>query len=427
MFKKDFLWGAATAATQIEGAWLQDGKVPTIWDELSFGRVRYNETCHDACDHYHRYREDVALLKQIGVNSYRFSVNWARIVTDEKGTVNEKGLAFYNDLIDLLLAENITPLITVYHWDLPMWAYDRGGWKNPKCIDWFVEYTAILIKAFSHKVKYWFTFNEPQCFVALGYRDGVHAPFEKQPLPQVYKIARHVMLAHGKAVMAMREHARQPLHIGFVSANSVHCPVDESPESIEAARQRTFQGEDAFSIAFWSDPMVLGKRTPVQDFLSDEDLRIICQKLDFYAYNTYSGALLPQQCYSGMPKNTLFWTVCPECMYWSVKFYAERYRLPMLVSENGLANMDYVLSDGRVHDANRTDFIRTYLTSLKKATEEFDVMGYLYWSFLDNYEWAEGYDIRFGLVHVDYRTQKRTLKDSAVYYGQVIRTNGSNL
>ncbi len=427
MFKPDFLWGAATAATQIEGAHLEDGKVPSIWDDLSFGRVRYNETCHTACDHYHHLEEDVVLLKQIGVNSYRFSVNWCRIVTDEKGAVNPEGIAFYNRLIDLLLEAGITPLITVYHWDLPMWAYDRGGWKNPACIDWFVEYATVLVKAFSDRVSFWFTMNEPQCFVALGYRDGIHAPFEKLPLPQVYKIARHVMLAHGKAVAAMRQAAKQPLKIGFASANSCACPADDTPEEIEAARQRTFQGEDPFSIAFWSDPMVLGRRTAVQDFLSDEDLAIICQPLDFYAYNTYSSALIPQQCYSGMPKNTLFWTVYPECMYWSVRFYAQRYKLPMLVSENGLANMDYVTSDGKVHDHNRTDFLKTYLTSLKKAAAEFDVLGYLYWSFMDNFEWAEGYDIRFGLVHVDYRTQKRTLKDSALYYREIIRSNAERL
>ncbi len=427
MFKDNFLWGAATAATQIEGAYLQDGKVPSIWDDLSFGRVRYNETCHNACDHYNRFREDVALLKQIGVNSYRFSVNWSRIVVDEKGTVNQKGLQFYGELIDLLLQEGITPLLTIYHWDLPMWAYDRGGWKNPDCIDWFVDYTRILIDAFSHKVKHWFTFNEPQCFVALGYRDGVHAPFEKLPLPQVYKIARHVMLAHGKAVKAMREAAKQPLCIGFASANSCHCPVEDTPQSIEAARERTFRGEDPFSIAFWSDPIMLGKRTSVQDFLSDEDLKIICQPLDFYAYNTYSAALLPEQHHSGMPKNTLFWTIRPECMYWSVRFYAERYQVPLLVSENGLANLDYVMSDGRVHDTNRIDFLKQYLASLKRAAAEYDVMGYLYWSFMDNFEWAEGYDIRFGLVHVDYPTQKRTLKDSAAYYREIIRTNGRDL
>ena len=430
-FKDNFLWGTSTSATQIEGAYLQDGKSLSVWDALSYdGRIKNNETTCVACDHYNRYKEDIALMRKIGVNSYRFSINWARVVVDAKGTINEKGLAFYNDLVDELLKADIQPMVTLYHWDLPMWMHDRGGWKNPEVVDYFLYYVDVVVKALSDRVKYWITFNEPQCFVEYGYGWGVHAPFEKNPRAEVDKISRNVMLAHGRAVSLMREAAKQPLQISFSPANYTTCPKDESLEELERAKKITFDGTNVDSVSYWSDPIVLGKRAMGQEFLSDEDLKVIAQPLDFYSYNIYHAIQDKEnpRFYVGMPKTAnVGWPITPECLYWAAKYYAERYQLPIIVTENGMANIDYVMSDGCVHDPQRSDFIKTYLQALKKASDEVDVVGYYYWSFIDNFEWAQGYDARFGLVYVDYSTQKRTIKDSAYVYRDIIQSNGENI
>ncbi len=429
-FKKGFFWGTATAASQIEGAYLQDGKSLSIWDGLPFdGRVKNNENANVACDHYNRYREDIELMKEIGVNSYRFSINWARIISDSQGTINQKGLEFYENLVDGLLKADIEPMITLYHWDLPMWAHNRGGWKNPEIIECFLHYVQVVVSALSDRVRYWITFNEPQCFVEYGYGWGAHAPFEKNSRTEVDKIARNVMLAHGKAVSLMRKIGKQPLKITFSPANYTTCPRYDSKEEIERAKEKTFNDLNVDSVAYWSDPIVLGKRSIGQDFLSDEDLKIICQPLDFYSYNIYHSTRdnENERFFVGMPKTALGWPITPECLYWSAKYYYERYHLPIMVSENGMANIDFVMSDGHVHDPQRIDFIKTYLQALKKAREEVEIIGYQYWTLMDNFEWAQGYDARFGLIYVDYRTGKRTLKDSAYYYRDVIKSNGENL
>lgn len=437
MFKEDFLWGAATAAYQIEGAYNEDGRVPGIWDSLYKGNTRNGENGNVACDHYHRYKEDIALMKQIGIKSYRFSVSWCRIISDEKGTVNQKGVQFYKDLVTELDKAGIIPMCTLYHWDLPMWAYNLGGWKNDKISDMFEHYTEVVVDALSDKVSYWLTMNEPQGFVGFGYYTAGHAPFEKNDDETLAVISRNAMLAHGKAVKVIRQHAKITPKIGFVPSDSAYIPDSTDESGIEKARELTLCKKRKFiGTMWWSDSLVLGQfPEEMENILSEDDKKTIFQPLDFYAFNTYTAAnysggqiternpLRPE----GMPISTYSWAITPEILYWGPKFLYERYKLPILITENGLANTDFIMSDGKVHDPQRIDFLKRYLTELERAAEEVPIIGYTYWSIMDNFEWTEGYDRRFGLIYIDYPTQTRVLKDSAFYYQKIIQTNGGIL
>ena len=435
-FSKDFLWGAASAAHQVEGAYLEDGKTLNIWDVFAEGHVLMGDDGKVACDHYHRFKEDVALMKEIGLKSYRFSISWARIFPDDSGKVNEKGLQFYKDLVDELVKAGIVPMCTLYHWDLPMWVHEKGGWTKEENVEYFVQYAGACVEALSDKIEYWLTFNEPECFVLAGYRTGGHAPFLKLPDEEVDKVTRNVMLAHGKAVMKMREVAKRPIKISTAQATWHESPEVETPEEIERARAINFDSDDRGICAWWADPVYLGKRQAGTNYLSDEDLKIINQPLDFYAYNLYnaSGYGAPNQrvpnhrAYPGYPRTAMDWPITPEGLYWAARFCHERYGLPLMVTENGMANVDFKMMDGKVHDPQRIDFVRRYLLGYKRAADEgIPLLGYQYWSIMDNFEWAFGYNRRFGLIYVDYVTQERTLKDSAYFYSEVLKTNGENL
>lgn len=433
-FKKDFLWGTATASAQVEGAYLEDGKCLTIWDATTDGHIKNGDDAKIACDHYHRYQDDIDLLKQIGTNCYRFSISWARIFTDQN-TVNPKGIEFYNKVIDKLIQKGIQPMVTLFHWDLPMWAYNQGGWKNPQIVEWFANYTKVVVEAFSDRVKYWITLNEPQCFIGLGYKSGIHAPFEKNTPAQLQDITINVMYTHGKAVDTIRKYAKQKPLIGYAPTSSTIVPKSDNASDVEFARKETFNIDRTgiSCTAWWSDAIVLGQVCKGMEFLQKADMSKICKPLDFYAYNVYVSsnqdvADVDWNKKPGMPKTALEWEIMPSVMYWSAKFFYERYKLPLIISENGMANIDFVMSDGKVHDPQRCEFIKLYLTQLKKATDQgIPIDGYLYWSALDNFEWAIGYLARFGLIHVDFTTQKRTLKDSAYYYKQIIESNGEIL
>lgn len=431
-FPKNFLWGAASAAYQVEGAYNEDGKGAGIWDALNEGHVKYGENANESADHYHHYKEDVALMKQIGLKSYRFSVSWPRVMP-QKGIVNEEGLAFYSRLVDELRQAGIEPMITLYHWNLPMWAHEYGGWENPQIIEDFAEYTKLVVGALSGKVCYWITINEPQCFVGAGYLGGNHAPFE-QKKEQTGKIMRHVMLAHGKAVQIIRNTAVGEVLVGFAPTGSGVTPMEESEEEIEKAKKWTYSEiQGVGSNVWWMDPMILGQVPQgLKGTISEEDLDTICQPLDFFGVNIYnsfnpnlSDAEERGYRYPGMPRNSMGWPITPDVLYWMAKFHYGRYHLPIMITENGMPNLDFVMLDGKVHDPQRTDFIHRYLKGVKRAVEEgIPVLGYQYWSILDNFEWAEGFDPRFGLIYVDYRTKERILKDSAYFYADVIRTNG---
>lgn len=433
-FDKNFLWGCASAAFQIEGGYLDDGKGPGIWDSLAAGHIRYGQTGNTACDHYHRWQEDIAIMKRLGMKSYRFSVSWPRVFP-AKGVVNEKGLQFYVNLVEALTEAGIEPLVTLFHWNLPMWMHELGGWENEAVAEEFELYAKTVVEALSHRVRYWMTVNEPQLFAGRGYVDGTHAPFLAKP--EVFPaVTRNVMLAHGRAVMTIRKYAKLPPKVGMAPTGGVYLPKDHSPEALEEARWRSYEGEGINGNSWWADPMVLGKVPQgLQGILSDADLQIIHQKLDFYGFNIYTaneywddGQGNNSHVYPGQPRTGFGWVIAPECLYYAAKFHYERYGLPILITENGMANRDFIMLDGKVHDPQRTDFIHRYLRQLKRAVDEgVPVLGYQYWSILDNMEWTEGYEQRFGLVYVDYQTGERTIKESAWFYSEVIRTNGENL
>jgi beta-glucosidase len=446
-FPKDFVWGAAAASYQIEGASAEDGKGPSVWDAFCRveGAVREGHTGDVACDHYHRYRDDVALMKSIGLRAYRLSISWPRVIPDGAGAVNEKGLAFYDRLIDELLRAGIAPWVTLFHWDYPHALYARGGWLNPDSPQWFADYTQVIAKKLSDRVQHWMTLNEPQCFIGLGHQAGIHAPGLKLGWADVLRAAHHSLLAHGRAVQTLRAACKAKPTIGWAPVGITKYPPTDSREDIEAARRATWSASSERSLwnnSLFSDPVCLGKYPDdALKFWGDkmprfdaDDLRTMHQPLDFFGVNIYHGDPVragpdgnpqPVPRPPGYGMTAMHWAVEPRALYWGPKFFAERYKLPIVITENGMANCDWVALDGKVHDPQRVDFTRRYLRELKRAISDgIDVRGYFHWSVMDNFEWAEGYRQRFGLVHVDYATQQRTPKDSAAWYGEVIRTNG---
>lgn len=448
-FPKDFVWGAATAAYQVEGAACEDGKGLSIWDTFCKqpGRVFEGQSGDVACDSYHRFKEDVALMAKLGIRAYRFSVSWPRVLPNGTGAVNEKGVAFYSALIDELLKNGITPYLTLFHWDYPQALFERGGWLNPDSSDWFAEYASLVGERFGDRVKHFMTVNEPQCFIGLSYVGTVHAPGIHFPRAAALKMAHNVLLSHGKAVQALRA-AAPDCKIGLAPIGDSYFPATERPEDIEAARQATFRTDPenwAFSIPWWSDPILFGRypQDAVTAFGEDmpavgaNDMKIISQPMDFYGQNIYQASpvssdgrggyrLAPRK--TGHAKTAIGWPVTPEILYWLPKFLYERYKTPLLITENGVSCTDAPSADGKVHDSVRIDFLKAYLLNLGRAVREgVDVRGYFHWSLLDNFEWANGYNDRFGLIYIDYETQKRIPKDSAFWYSETVRTNGAGL
>jgi beta-glucosidase len=448
-FRNDFVWGAATAAYQVEGAATEAGKGLSIWDRFCRepGAVQYGNHGGVACDQYHRYPADVALMKELELQAYRLSIAWPRVIPEGVGAVNRAGLDFYDRLVDELLKNGIIPYITLYHWDLPVALHRRGGWLNADSPDWFADYTRVIIERLSDRVTHWFTMNENKVFVLDGYLTGEHAPGIRAKLADALQINHHVLLAHGQAVQAIRQFAKQPCQVGLAGAVSPKVPATGSAADIEAARRATFFSETSnpYIESLWLDPAYLGDYPPelYQVFGADmphigpNDLKTIAQPLDLIGLNIYFGDLVkagaagkavPVDFPAGYPRTAFGWPVIPEALYWGPKFFAERYHQPIVISENGLSNLDWVGVDGAVHDPQRIDFTRRYLRELKKAAEHgVDVRGYFHWSLLDNFEWAEGYQQRFGLAYVDFETQQRTIKDSGYWYRDVIRSNGANL
>ncbi len=448
-FPKDFVWGVAMSAYQIEGA-ADVEKGQSVWDAFSRrpGSVFGGHTGDVACDHYHRYQEDLTLMAELGVKNYRFSVNWPRLLPDGTGKPGEAGLAFYDRLIDGMLARGITPWMTLFHWEYPMALQARGAWENPDSPKWFAEYAALVARRYGDRVKNFFTLNEPQCFIGLGYCTGEHAPGIRLPLDATIPMSHHALLAHGLAVQAIRAGA-PGAKVGYVPCASPAYPASDSSEDVEAARSAYFSvPEDParwfWNVSWWSDPAILG-RYP-EDGLRlygkylpkgyENDLPTIRQKLDYYGQNIYHGQKFkagpngPEEVAQplGSPKTAMNWPVTPECLYWGPKFLCERYGLPLVIAENGMSDLDAISVDGCVHDPARQNYLGRYLRALKRAAEDgVPVAGYFHWSFLDNFEWAYGYNDRFGLVYVDFETQTRQPKDSAFWYKAVMETNGETL
>ncbi|MEK4513266.1 GH1 family beta-glucosidase [Paenibacillus sp. FSL K6-2524] len=448
-FNSNFVWGAATAAYQIEGAASEDGKGLSVWDMCAHipGFVKGNHTGDHACNHYYRYKEDVQLMKEIGLQAYRLSISWPRVLPDGTGRINEKGLDFYDRLIDELLENGITPYVTLFHWDYPHELFKKGGWLNPDSSDWFVEYTRVIADRLSDRVTNWFTQNEPQCYIGLGHSNGTHAPGLKLGQAEVLQATHNSLLAHGKAVQTLRQYSKQPCQIGYAPVGITSFPETETPENIEAARRHTFSiTEPTFWMNTWyMDPVFLGHYPedglkvfePWLPTIKPGDMETINQPLDFLGLNIYHGTPVKMGADSkpqlignhvGYPQTSMRWTVTPESLYWGPKFFYERYGAPIVITENGMANLDWVNLDKQVHDPQRIDYMHRYLQEYRRAaTDGVDVKGYFYWSFMDNFEWAEGYNERFGLVHTDYRDGKRTIKDSGYWYRSVIQSNGESL
>lgn len=451
-FPKNFTWGAAAAAYQIEGAWDEDGRGPSIWDVFSQqpGKTFENHTGNAACDHYHRWREDVALMKDLELQAYRLSLSWSRIQPMGTGKANARGLAFYDRLIDGLLAAKITPWVTLYHWDLPQALQQRGGFMNRDIVEWFGDYAAMVAERLGDRVKHWMTINEPPCAIGLGYQDGVFAPGLKLPFADGLRGAHHLLMAHGRAVQALRAGCRGKVKISIAQTSRERIPATETKRDIEAARADYFGATNRtmWNLAWWADPVVFGRypEEGLKAFAADmpevtsADMKLIGQKIDFLAYNCYSGWPVragkngkPEKVAGGWgtgnARGTLPWLeVAPLAPYWAARFQTERYGLPLVFSENGYCNTDFVHLDGQVHDPQRIDYVARYLRGIRRALDEgIAIDGYFYWSIMDNFEWAEGYKDRFGLVHVDYETQKRTPKDSAAWYREVIRSNGASI
>jgi len=447
-FRDDFLWGASTAAYQIEGAWDADGKGPGIWDALSRGpgRIARGENGEVSCDHYHRYKEDVALMREMGIKLYRFSISWPRVIPGGVGAPNPAGLKYYSDLVDELLNAGIEPMVTLYHWNMPYALFRRGGWLNEDSSLWFEEYTARVADALGDRIRYWLTFNEPQMFMFLGHRIGIHAPFLHCTDDQIIAMTRNVLLAHGRAVKVLRDKLGDKVKISIAPTGDCFVPADETQKAIEAAFRQSLEIGQFFEFSnrWWADPIYFGK-LPGEAFdrfgkrmftLTNDEMSLVNQKLDFFAYNIYQsqaeyvdgGMLNRRYEYPGCPITYYGWNVTPEVLYWSARFWHERYGLPVIITENGMSDNDWVCLDGKVHDAQRIDFLSRYLACLKRAADEgVDVMGYCHWSLMDNFEWASGYRNRFGLVHVDFRTLRRTVKDSGYWYKSLIESNGANL
>ena len=455
MFGKDFIWGVASSAYQIEGRDETDGCGECVWDSfIKAGNTRDGEDASVSCDHIHHYKEDFALMKKLGIRNYRFSLNWSRILPEGTGRVNEKAIALYRDMLLCMKENEITPYITLFHWEYPQALEKKGGWLNEQSPEWFEEYAKIVAKNFSDVCEYFITMNEPQCFCGLGHFQGVHAPGYKLPIEYTFRLIHNVLKAHGRAVKALRKYASRPIKVGFAPTSGVAMPKTNKKEDIEAARKRYFgfdkdDGNWTWNVSWYTDPVVLGHypKEGLKRFasylpeISEEDFRkdmeFIHQPIDFLGQNIYNGYVVEAgengepvdvKRKMGYTKTASDWPVTPECLYWGTHFLYERYRLPLYITENGMSCHDMVSVDGKVHDPNRITFLDAYLGQLQKAVDEgVDVRGYFLWTFLDNFEWEKGYNERFGTIYVDFETQERIPKDSAFWYKKVIETNGECL
>ena len=441
-FPDSFLWGCATAAYQIEGAAAQDGRKPSVWDAWSHmpGKTANGDTGDIACDHYHLYKQDVQLLKSLGVKTYRFSVAWPRVVPDGSGPANEKGLAFYDRLVDELLSNGIQPFATLYHWDLPQALEARyGGWESSETSKAFSEYAGLVAKRLSDRVSHFFTVNEFVCFTDQGYGSGIKAPGRKLPESTVNQVRHHAVLAHGLAVQAIRAAAKPGTKVGLAENARICVPVIESPPHIGAASKAMRALNAPFLTAIlegkYADAYLLAAGRNAPRFTADE-MRAIASPLDFVGLNIYTPtyiraadsaagfAELPQP--ASYPRMASEWlTIGPEIAYWAPRHLGEIWGVKdVYITENGSSSTDRMTADSQVYDTDRLMYLRNHLVNAHRATAEgWPLRGYFLWSLMDNFEWADGYTKRFGIYYVDFKTQKRTPKLTAEYYRETIARN----
>ncbi|MGH8877675.1 MAG: GH1 family beta-glucosidase [Stackebrandtia sp.] len=434
-FPDGFAWGVATSAFQIEGALDADGRGVSVWDTFAAtpGRIRDGHTADVACDHYHRFTEDIALLRRLDIDVYRFSIAWPRVVPNGRGPVNTAGLDFYDRLVDALLASGITPMPTLYHWDLPQSLEDDGGWLNRDTAARFGDYAAAAASRLADRVSDWITLNEPFEHMSLGYGLGVHAP-GRERLLDALPVAHHQLLGHGLAVRRLRDAGAET-----VLLTNSYSPVDAastSPEDVAAAA-----AYDTLHRGLFTDPVLLGRYPDLRvfgvdelPFLHDGDLKTIAEPLDGLGVNYYAPSRVAASPEGPLPfaltdftdvdKTAFDWPIVPDGMRRILVELTERYGdalPPLWVTENGCSFPDGPGPDGAVHDESRIDYLDGHIKAVRDAIDAgADVRGYLTWTLLDNFEWAEGYHQRFGLVHVDHDTQQRTPKDSFDWYARLI-------
>jgi beta-glucosidase len=448
-FASPFVWGAATASYQIEGATELDGRGRCVWDEFALqpGKVLNNDDGRRACDHYNLYPQDVALMKEIGLDAYRFSLAWPRILPSGEGKINPQGLAFYDRLIDELLENNLVPWVTLFHWDLPQALQDKyRGWLSKEVAARFADYAYLVSERYSDRVSNWFTINEIRCFTTLAHREDYHAPGGRLPEKDVNQTIHNALLGHGLAVQAIRSATKQTARIGLVENLDTFWPIIDTPENIAAAKQAwrdanaaillpTLDGK--YSTAYLE---LLGADAPE---FTPEEMKIIASPCDFIGYNYYTGIpvranvtsqvelhgkklINPGYEYlkfsSDYPRTDMGWPITPKAIYYALKFTQEEYgHIPLYITENGMAAADKEESTGEINDLSRVEYLRTHLVALAQAQAEgVNLRGYFVWSLLDNYEWTLGYTKRFGITRVNYTTMERTLKLSGKYYAQMI-------
>ncbi len=455
-FPEGFVWGAATSSYQIEGAWDADGKGESIWDRFSHtpGKIKNGDTGDVACDHYNRWRQDVALMKKIGLQAYRFSIAWPRLLPQGRGVVIQRGLGFYDRLVDGLLEAGIEPVVTLYHWDLPQALQDEGGWPSRTTAEAFVEYAELASRTLGDRVAQWITLNEPFVSAILGYLNGVHAPGHND-IDETLATAHHLLLAHGWAVPVIRGNVRGTRDSTECTANSTDGPSPivgitlnlhpQTPASSSAADRVAARRQDGVINRWFLDP-ISGRGYPADivehygrpmDFVKAGDLETIAVPLDFLGVNYYTRGIArsdeaaeaenaPRTAFAGPEHTEMGWEVHPEGLYQLLGRLHFDYGFPALyVTENGAAYGDQIGSDGRVDDPARVAYLEAHFCEAARAIAAgVPLQGYFVWSLMDNFEWAHGYSKRFGLVYVDFETQERILKTSAHWYRRVIASNG---
>ena len=439
-FPAGFTWGVATAAPQIEGAAFADGKSASVWDTFSRrpGAVLNGDTLDTACDHYRRFDQDFALMRRLGIRNYRLSLAWPRILPGGRGAVNQKGVDFYHRLFDSLHKHGITPWVTMFHWDLPQVLEDEGGWRVRGTTEAFAQYADTIVSAYGDRVKNWITLNEIFCFTRLGYGTGQKAPGAREPEQVVNQTYHHALVAHGHGVRAVREHGGKGARVGLTDNIIVTVPVDLSPANVAAAR-RAFVEENIRVL----DPLFTGRYGATYRKITGADaatvqrgdLAHIAQKTDFLGLNIYTGLFVragkggrPEQIEfpANFPRTDCAWHyLMPQVLYWGPKLVTELYgSRPLYITENGAGYNEGPPVNGVVDDLHRREAVRSCLAQLRAAMADgAPVKGYFLWSFMDNYEWEDGYQRRFGIVHNDFATQQRTPKLSARWYSKVIKQN----
>jgi len=440
-FPESFIWGAATASYQIEGAYKEDGKGESIWDYFSHipGKIYGEDTGDIACDHYHRYKEDVKNMKKIGLKAYRFSISWSRVIPEGKGKINQAGLDFYSRLVDELLKAEIEPFITLYHWDLPQALQEKRGWANRDTVGYFKDYVSLIAHKLGDRVHYWITHNEPWVVTFLGHAFGVHAPGIMN-ITIALQVSHNLLLSHGEAVEVLKNLGDEKTKVGITLNLSPIHPASEKEEDIKAAKiydgnlNRWFL-DPVFKGAYPSDMLDYYEKNVPQ--ILPGDMGIISRKIDFLGVNYYTRHIVkydPEKKFFNFsfvtPKEAEFtdmgWEIYPRGIYEILKRVQDEYSPQAIyVTENGAAFQDKLDEKERIEDDKRISYLKEHFSFAHKAIKEgVNLKGYFVWSLMDNFEWAYGYSKRFGLIYIDYPTQKRIFKKSAFWYKKVIENNG---